>query len=259
MKNLLFSFLAIALAAPLAAQTIDQDSPTNNTCMAGYGQVDMAQSFIPSASTCSGGGIFMTVAAGTPETLTMSLWTDLPSAGGVMLASGSGLATPGTYFDVFWPPVAVTPGTTYVLVFGTTISMCYAGDTTNPYPFGQVYANAGFGSFPAFDYTFRTWTDGGFSLSKSGTCPGPVQISVSGATTGGNVAFAYGPAGSFVLPPGPCAGTVLSISSPTLAAIVAADASGNIAISPTLPAGICGLTLQCVDMTTCTPSNTVVL
>lgn len=176
-----------------------------------------------------------------------------------MLASGSGLATPGTYFDVFWPPVAVTPGNTYALVFGTTVSMCYAGDLGNSYPFGQVYANAGFSGFANFDYTFRTWTDGGFSLSVSGTCPGPVQISVTGATPSGNVAFAYGAAGSFTLPPGPCAGTVLDISSPTLAAIMAADASGNISIAPTLPAGICGRTLQCVDMTTCTTSNTVIL
>lgn len=258
MKNLLFSFLAIALAAPLAAQTIDQDSPTNNTCMAGFGQVDLAQSFIPAASTCSGAGIFMSVGFGSPETLSISLWDNLPTAGGVQLATASGLASPGAYFDVFWPSVAVTPGNTYYLVFSTTVSMCYAGDTTNPYPFGQVYANAGFGSWPTFDYTFHTYTDGGLSLSKSGTCPGIVQISLSGATAGGGVAFAFGPAGSFTLP-GACAGTVIDISSPTLAGIFTADGSGNVSASPNLPAGLCGLTLQAVDLTSCSVSNTVIL
>jgi hypothetical protein len=33
-----------------------------------------------------------------------------------------------------------------------------SGDTRNPYAFGQVYANPGYGSFSGFDYTFRTYT-----------------------------------------------------------------------------------------------------
>lgn len=259
MKIFQISLMAIVLATSLTAQTIDQDAPTNNACMAGFGQVDLAQSFIPAASDCSGAGIFMD-SFGSPETLSISLYTALPTAGGVLLASASGTASPGAYFDVFWPAVPVTPGTTYILVFSTTATMCYAGDTTNQYPFGQVYANPGFGSFPNFDYTFRTYTDGGgLVLSKSGTCPGTVQISLSGATPSGSVAFAYGPAGAFTLPPGPCAGTMLDISSPTLAGIIASDASGNIAIAPNLPSGLCGLTLQAVDLTTCSVSNTVVL
>jgi hypothetical protein len=261
MKNLLLPLLAIAIAAPLTAQTIDQDAPTNNACMAGFGQTDLAQSFIPAASDCSGAGIFMYTGSGVPETLTIELWDALPTAGGVMMASGTGLATPGTYFDVFWPAVSVTPGNTYVLVFSTTASMCYAGDTTNQYPFGQVYANPGFDSWPFFDYTFRTYTGGagGLTLSASGVCPGPVQISLSGATANGDVAFAYGPAGSFVIPSGVCIGTSIDIGSPTLAGIFSADASGNYSIAPTLPAGLCGLTLQAVDMTTCAVSNAVVL
>jgi len=262
MKIFSISLMAIVLATSLTAQTIDQDAPTNNACMAGFGQVDLAQSFIPAASDCSGAGIFMSVGLGSPETLTISLYEGgLPGFGGTFLASGSGLASPGAYFDVFWAPVAVTPGNTYYLVFSTTASMCYAGDTTNQYPFGQVYANPGFGSFPGFDYTFRTYTGGagGFTLSKSGTCPGTVQISVSGATPSSGVAFAYGPAGSFALPPGTCAGTLLDISAPTLAGIITSDGSGNVAVAPNLPSGLCGLTLQAVDISTCSVSNTVVL
>ncbi|MDA0667676.1 MAG: hypothetical protein O3A50_07855 [Planctomycetota bacterium] len=261
MKNLLLPLLAIAIAAPLTAQTIDQDSPTNNACMAGFGQVDLAQSFIPAASNSSGAGIFMSTGFGSPETLTIELWDALPTAGGVMMASGTGVAFPGAYFDVFWAPVAVTPGNTYFLVFSTTFTMCYAGATNNPYPFGQVYANPGFGGFPQFDYTFHTYTGGagGFTLSASGVCPGPIQISLSGASANGAVAFAYGPAGSFVIPSSACAGTSINIASPTLAGIFSADASGNFSVAPSLPAGLCGLTLQAVDMTTCGVSNAVVL
>ncbi|MFQ5739196.1 MAG: hypothetical protein ACE5JX_09280 [Acidobacteriota bacterium] len=99
----------------------------------------------------------------------------------------------------------------------------------------------------------------GFGLAVSGSCPGPVTISVTGATPSGLVVIAYGPAGSFTVPVGPCAGLVLDITDPTLAGFFTADARGNLTLSPTPPGEACGLTLQAVDVSTCAVSDPDVL
>ena len=70
---------------------------------------------------------------------------------------------------------------------------------------------------------------------------------------------AYGPAGTFIIPSGPCAGLSIDIGAPTLAGFFTANASGDLSISTTLPAGACGLTVQAVDMATCTKSNSITL
>jgi len=257
MKHFLAPLVVAALATPLAAQTIDVDQPSNNTCMAGFGQVDLAQSFVPTASDCSGAGVFMSASIGSPETLTLSLYEGgLPGQGGTMIASGTGLASPGAYLDVFWSPVAVTPGNTYYLDLSVTASMCYAGDTTNPYGSGQVYANAGYTPFPSFDYTFRTYTGGGLTLAVTGACPS-VTFTVSGATPFGGIALLTGTsASSFTVAGGPCAGITLGVSPPTLRTVLGADASGGLSLSLTLPAGACGtMFLQAVDVSSCSPSN----
>ncbi|PCJ52089.1 MAG: hypothetical protein COA70_13025 [Planctomycetota bacterium] len=100
---------------------------------------------------------------------------------------------------------------------------------------------------------------GGLVLTVSGPCPGLVSVSVTGATANGGVAVAFGNAGSFTIPGGICAGVSLDISSPTLGGIFNADGSGNLSLSRTLGAGLCGLTIQVVDLSTCTVSNTDIL
>jgi hypothetical protein len=89
--------------------------------------------------------------------VTISLYDKLPNNGGSLLAQGSGSGTQGSWFDVFWSPVSVTPDTTYYLVFDGNSSLGIAGDINGGYTRGQVYANGGFGPFPSFDYTFRTY------------------------------------------------------------------------------------------------------
>lgn len=113
---------------------------------------------------------------------------------------------------------------------------------------------------PEWKIGFHTYmlSPGGFVLSIAGNCPGPMTISVSGATSPGSIALAYGNAGSWAIPNGPCAGTVLDLAGvPTLAGFFNPDAAGNLTLVPNVPAGLCGRTLQAVDMTTCTVSNTV--
>ncbi len=77
-----------------------------------------------------------------------------------MLTSGTAVGTPGTWLDVLWSPVSITPSTTYYLVFTSLHNtLVIGGDTTDPYEFGEVFANAGYQPFPTFDYAFRTYAD----------------------------------------------------------------------------------------------------
>jgi hypothetical protein len=100
---------------------------------------------------------------------------------------------------------------------------------------------------------------GGLILSITGSCPGPMTVSVTGATAFGSIAIAYGNTGSFTIPGGGCAGVNLAISSPTLAGFFNADGSGNLTLTPNVPSGLCGRTVQVVDMSSCTASNVDVL
>ncbi len=97
------------------------------------------------------------------------------------------------------------------------------------------------------------------SLTKTGTCPGPVALTAANCTAGGPVAILYGPAGSFTKPNGACAGLTLGISGPTLAAILNANGSGSAGLNFNAPPGACGVTVQAVDVATCTATNTVTL
>ena len=93
-------------------------------------------------------------------------------------------------------------------------------------------------------------------LSLTGACPGSVSLSLSNATPDGLVAFAWGTTeGSVTLPPGPCAGTKIGLAEPSPLDVLTADQSGGISLDRTVGAGVCGLLVQAVDVTTCGPSN----
>lgn len=96
-------------------------------------------------------------------------------------------------------------------------------------------------------------------FSLGGSCPGPVQVTVTGVTPGGLIQFVYGPAGSYTVTTGSCIGMVLDMNPPTLGPSAFADASGALSTMYLLPAGVCGMVAQAVDVTACTPSNPVVL
>jgi hypothetical protein len=66
---------------------MDINQSVNNTCMASFGQVDLAQSFTAVSSTSCGAGLTFTT--NTTSTVSISLWTNLPNAGGVQLAIGT--------------------------------------------------------------------------------------------------------------------------------------------------------------------------
>ena len=146
--------------------SINQNQPNTPVWMAGFGQTDLAQSFQQNGNSICGAGIFLQPNVGATDNVRISLWTGLPNAGGVFLTQASTSGTQGQWVDVFWPSVAIASNTTYVLVFDGNTSLGIAGDTGDPYPFGQVFANPGYGGFPSFDYTFRTFGGTG--------CPSPV-------------------------------------------------------------------------------------
>ncbi len=157
MRLLLMLALAALIAMPALADLIDQDQPSGPVYMAAFSQGDLAQSFQQTNDNISGAGILLQAGIGESDNVTISLWDALPNAGGTMLATASATGTEGQWVDVYWGHYAITPGVTYYLVFDGNTTLGIAGDTANPYPYGNVFANPGYQSFPDFDYAFRTY------------------------------------------------------------------------------------------------------
>lgn len=102
------------------------------------------------------------------------------------------------------------------------------------------------------------------TLTKTGTCPGPMTVTVSGATPGGLVVILRGVPGSFVWTGTPCTGITISVINVngTLPAVVSqglANGGGVYAINFNAPAAACGATLQAVDVVSCKTTNTMTL
>jgi len=176
---------AIAIMLSSASQAsilIDQNQPSNPDFLADFLQYDLAQSFQQTNGNISGAGIYVLPNVGTTDTVTISLWDALPNQGGSnMLTSASGTATADAFFDVFWTPVAITPGLTYFLEFTSADGMLgIAGDGfNNPYAQGEAYAQfdvfSSFDSFPEADYAFRTYFD-----NQQNPVPEPTTLALFG-------------------------------------------------------------------------------
>jgi len=135
----------------------------------------------------------------------------------------------------------------------------------NAVPFLYTAASIGKVTMQSSVYSWSVMIDnhkfggGGVSLSKTGSCPGPVTLNATGCTAGGNVAILYGTAGSFTKNGNPCNGLTLGIANPTLAAMRTANGAGAASLSFNAPPGACGRTVQAVDVGSCTASNTILL
>ena len=105
----------------------------------------------------------------------------------------------------------------------------------------------------------------GPSLSVSAGAPGgPMTFDFAGYSANGAIAVVYGPAGTYTVAAGSCAGLVLGVQPlnfpPTSAlTLVTADGSGNAQLTQNVPSAGAGISVQAVDAGTCTGSNVIVL
>ncbi len=260
--NEMFCIGEIGLRGVSSGCTIDQNQPSATVYMAGFGQTDLAQSFQhPTSRNICGAGIKLQPNIGTTDTVRISLWDRLPNNGGTMLATGSVQGSAGCWVDVFWNPVTITPNTTYFLVFDGNTTLGISGDTSNPYPRGQVYANPGYQPFPNFDYTFRTYSNPipqGINLTVTGTCPGTVTVRWTNAQPNATVALIFAKnTGSFIIPFGPCQGTRLGLGNNQIQLVNTFPSGSQGSGSRTGPVGnaACRGYLQMHDIPNCTLSN----
>jgi hypothetical protein len=96
-------------------------------------------------------------------------------------------------------------------------------------------------------------------LVATGTVPGQVTLTISGATPNDTVAILYGTAGTFVKNGNPCDGLILDIASPTLGGLRTTDGAGVATLTFQAPPSAAGKTVQAVDVADCGKSNAVVL
>lgn len=179
-KLLSAAVLMVGLSSPAHATILIDQNQSSNTVgpMASFAQPTLAQSFQQTNNNIAGVGINLATGWGTTDTVTISVWDQLSNqAGAHILASGSGTATAGTWFDVFWNAVAIAPGTTYFLEFTATITtlgsqLAIGGTGYDSYSFGQMYAGSSFTLFPTWDYTFRTYYDTAGAAAATVTEPG---------------------------------------------------------------------------------------
>ncbi len=178
------------------------------------------------------------------------------------------------------PPVTVTglelhafqgyPDSTIVRVYNGSGGLIYTSSPIavpgpSPVFFGYSAASIGSVTIQSQTYSWSTLIDNheyggtGATLSKSGICAGPVTLTASGCTANGTVAFLYGQPGVFIKNGNPCNGLSLGISNPTLASMRTANGAGTATLSFNAPQGACGRTVQCVDVASCTTTNTLIL
>jgi hypothetical protein len=97
-----------------------------------------------------------------------------------------------------------------------------------------------------------------FELEITGTCPGPVTITASGATPNGRVHFLKATGtGNVAWPAGPCAGTPLGLDeSVSRLRTITADANGIADFTAGAPPPACGVLLvQVIDIGSCNTTS----
>jgi len=94
------------------------------------------------------------------------------------------------------------------------------------------------------------------SLEVSGICPGDVTVTVTDATPNGSVILAWSPEpGLAGLREGPCVGAVLQLDGPERLDPLATDGDGMVSLSRNLLPERCGVSIQAMDLTTCSVSS----
>jgi hypothetical protein len=89
-------------------------------------------------------------------------------------------------------------------------------------------------------------------MQFNGTCPGPMTLEGKGFEPGGSIAVLKGTGpGNDIMPAGPCAGDATGLSGLSYVTSLTADSLGEILLTPSIPANLCGSSIQLVDLATC--------
>ncbi len=114
----------------------------------------------------------------------------------------------------------------------------------------------GYGRVDAYQAVQLAMQGGGLQLELSGSCPGIMTATVTGATQEDRIAFGYGTTrGLGPKIPG-CVGLWASVVDPVLIGVVEADTSGAASIIADVPAAACDkLWIQAVNLDGCKRSN----
>lgn len=174
-------------------------------------------------------------------------------------------STEVVFFDLTASNIMLTAGDSYVIqVLGNDDGLNGSGSYKTPlndlYPL-PLYLN-GSEFLPEWKIGFHTYMLTGPSLSLSGVCGSSMTFDTSGMTAGGAVAFlwAFGQ-GSYVIPNGPCAGTMLGLDATVRnGGIRTADPSGMASLTANVPSSVCGrIFVQALDAATCTVTNVLLV
>lgn len=156
----------------------------------------------------------------------------------------------GTFVDSSGPLAVPDPTPVPATVSGTGIGYIEIRGTYSWSPIIDLHDYDGGGS-------------GTLQLSIVGPCPGLNTVTINGGIPGNvcRVLYAFG-TGSFTIPSGPCAGTVLGLDSSVSIynGPFTFDASGQVIFSASIPAAACGsVWVQAIEVGTCNTSNVVPL
>ncbi|MFT4625490.1 MAG: hypothetical protein ACI8PZ_004158 [Myxococcota bacterium] len=95
-------------------------------------------------------------------------------------------------------------------------------------------------------------------LAISGSCPGPVDFTMTGVPGTSFMLVAGDREGSTTVPSGRCAGTEIGIESAGPLSVFGpfrdADRDGTVRLSPTVPMGVCDKVLVALDLSACADS-----
>jgi len=265
--------LVFGLASPaLLAQngTLDQSSPFGNAWFNGGTNALVWQAEVACGTAGLLEGFELEIQGNAGATLDVAIkvgpgWNlSAPVFSATLTSTGTG-TWERVWVDTSASAINLSTGSLFVIEMVGNTGMGIRGQydappASPPYP-EELYLN-GPGCFADCGWRigFNTWMgQGGPTLSKTGTCPGPVTLTVAGATPSGSVAMLYGNPGSFTHNGTPCNGLTINVGQPTLAGIIQANGSGVANVSFNAPPGLCGRTIIGVDIGSCTPTNTITL
>jgi hypothetical protein len=98
-----------------------------------------------------------------------------------------------------------------------------------------------------------------FSATATGTCPGDVTMATTNGSPNSLLAVITGPPGSYTIPFGRCAGTILPTSAPRLRLVQVADPSGAWTVTTAFrSAASCGLQVMFLDAGTCAVASATI-